>query len=109
MAYDEGLAERVLDQAAHLDGLSEKRMFGGWAAMWRGNLLIGVIDEDLIVRVGSDAYTEALAEAGVRPFDFTGRPMNGWVTVGPDAVAEDPDLAAWVARAAAFVGTLPAK
>lgn len=108
MAYDEGLAERVTDLTQQLPDLSEKRMFGGWGLMWQGNLLVGVIGDDLVVRVGPDAYEDAL-RAGGREFDFTGRPMKGWVMVPADAVAEEPELAAWIDRATRFVKTLPAK
>jgi hypothetical protein len=45
----------------------------------------------------------------VRPMDVTGRPMKGWATVLPEAVESDEALAEFVALAAAFVATLPAK
>lgn len=109
MAYDEGLAERI---RAALDGtaeVSERKMFGGLAFMVDNNMACGVLDDELMVRVGPDGYDHALARPGAREMDFTGRPMTGMVMVSGDAIAEDDDLAGWVERGAAFAGSLPPK
>lgn len=104
MAFDAGLAERV---AALLPpDAVEKRMFGGVAWMVAGNLAVGIHGERLIVRVGADDHAAALARPHVHPFDLTGRPMKGWVTVAPEGVGEDGELAAWVAQGVAFARTL---
>jgi TfoX/Sxy family transcriptional regulator of competence genes len=102
MAYDAVLAERVRD----LCGLPEKRMFGGAAFMLDGNMTVGIIGDDLAVRVPRDEYDAALTEPGTRPFDFTGRPMTGWLMVSGE-VLDDDVLAAWVSRATAYAGSLP--
>jgi TfoX/Sxy family transcriptional regulator of competence genes len=106
MAYDEGLATRLRDL---LPALTEKRMFGGLAFLLNGNMTVGVLGEALIVRLDADEAADALTEPGVRPFDFTGRPMKGWLMVAPERYAEDDDLMRWVDRAIDFVGALPAK
>jgi TfoX/Sxy family transcriptional regulator of competence genes len=49
MAYDEGLATRIQELLPHGQ---EKKMFGGWGLMHRGNLVVGVIGDDMIARVG---------------------------------------------------------
>ena len=59
--------------------------------------------------VGTDQGDEALLEPHVKEFDITGRPMKGWVLVGPEGVEEDDLLAGWIQRAVTFVGKLPAK
>ena len=84
-------------------------MFGGLAFMTSGNMLVGVIGEDLICRVGPHAMDDALALPGARVFDLTGRVMTGWVLVDGEAVAEDDALAEWIGRADRFVATLPPK
>ncbi len=109
MAYDTDLAERLLDAVAPLADITTRKMFGGYAVMWRGNMLAGVLGEDLMVRVGPDGYESALQQPGAREMEFTGRPMRGLVTVQADHVAQPEQVAGWVARATAFVGTLPAK
>jgi TfoX/Sxy family transcriptional regulator of competence genes len=109
MAYDEGLAHRLGDALGPLPGISEKKMFGGIAFLWHGNMLVGVIGDDLIARVGPEAQDDALAQPGARVFDFTGRPMKGWVIVDGAAVSEDEALADWIARCRDFVEALPPK
>jgi TfoX/Sxy family transcriptional regulator of competence genes len=109
VAFDEGLAFRVREQLGARPDLTEKKMFGGLAFMTSGNMLVGVIGDDLIARVGRDAMDDALAQPGTRLFDITGRPMSGWVVVAGDAVAEDDSLLSWIQRADRFVETLPPK
>lgn len=109
MAYDEQLAERVRRHLAKRNGLTERKMFGRLAFMISGNMCCGVVGEDLMVRVGPDAYDDALAQPGAKPMDFTGRPMRGMVYVSSKATSDDAVLAAWVERGAAFASSLPAK
>ena len=109
MAYSDELAERVRELLAAEPELREQQMFGGIAFMLRGNVCCGVLKNELLVRVGPDAYEEALGEPHAREMDFTGRPMSGWVTVEGGGVAGDAALASWVERGRAFALTLPAK
>ena len=109
MAYDEGLAHRLGESLSALPGITAKKMFGGIAFLWHGNMLVGVIGDDLIARVGPEAQEDALAQPGARVFDFTGRPMKGWVIVDGEAVAEDDALGDWISRARDFVEALPPK
>lgn len=106
MAYDEGLATRIRDL---LPKTTEKRMFGGLAFMERGNLVVGVLGDEMIARVGPKGMAAALAEDGARAFDFTGRPMQGWVVVDQSALEDDEQLESWVRRCRSFTDTLPAK
>ena len=41
MAYDEGLAIRLLGIVGDEDGLAEKKMFGGLAVLLGGNMAVG--------------------------------------------------------------------
>ena len=108
MAYDEHLAERARELLDRPD-VDERKMFGGIGFLVAGNMSVGVIGEDLIVRVDPDEAEALLAEPGARPFDFTGRPMKGWLFVAPDATAEDEDLERWVRRGEEFAASLPPK
>ncbi len=109
MAYDENLADRVMMAVEMLPDISTRKMFGGYAVMWRGNMLVGVIGDGLMVRVGPEQYDELVVLPGASPMEFTGRPMKGMVTVDADAVEADADLQTWLERAQDFVQTLPAK
>ena len=109
MAFDEALAERVRATVADVDGVVEKRMFGGLAFVLNGNMAVGVHGEELIVRLAPEQTEEALAEPDVRVFDMTGRPMKGWVLVGQEATASEDGLGAWVTRGLDFAESLPPK
>ena len=109
MAYDEELAERVREQVAAERGLAEKAMFGGLAFLLDGNMAVGLSGDELMVRVGPDRSAAALARPHTRPFDMTGRPMKGWILVGPDALGGEPELAGWVSEGVAFARSLPPK
>jgi TfoX/Sxy family transcriptional regulator of competence genes len=109
VAYDEELADRVRDLVSAHGEVSERKMFGGIAFMVGGNMAVGVLGEDLIVRLERDETEKALSEEGVREFDFTGRPMKGIVYVSPAQTAEDESLAGWVEAGAAYASSLPQK
>ncbi|WP_028812523.1 TfoX/Sxy family protein [Streptomyces flavidovirens] len=105
MAFDEGLVERVRARLGADPGITEKRMFSGLTFLHEGNMAVGVIGDELMVRVGPDATEAALAKPGTRP--FTGRPMRGWVVVASSAVSEDQALADWIDQGHAFAASLP--
>lgn len=109
MAYDEGLAQRIRDVLGDQAGLIERRMFGGIGFLVNGNMACGVNGDNLIVRVGREAYRDALKRRGAGVFDMTGRPMTGWIAVHPEGHASDADLRGWVQRGVAFALTLPPK
>ena len=109
MAYDEGLAQRMREMLVDVPALEEKKMFGGVGFMVAGNMACGVNQEDLIVRVGPEAYDDALQEPHTEEFDMTGRPMRGWVVVRPQGYESDKDLRAWIQRGLEFARDLPPK
>lgn len=109
MAYDELLGARMRAVLGPLPGLEEKKMFGGIGFLVNGNMACGVHKNNMIVRVGPENYTAALARAHTRPFDMTGRPMAGWIMVEPLGCATESDLKAWVEQGLAFAASLPGK
>ena len=109
MAYDEELAERVRSILATKLEAEERKMFGGLAFLVRGHMCCGITESMLMGRIGRDAYEEALEQEHVRPMDFTGRPLKGFVYVGPEGLEDEGVLEAWIDRCLAFVETLPAK
>lgn len=109
MAYDKPLADQVRATLADADAQAvEQSMFGGLAFMVGGHMTVGVLGDDLLVRVGHDGYADALASPAARPMDFTGRPMKTMVLVAT-AHLDDAALAAWVQRGLDFTRSLPAK
>ena len=109
MAYDEGLAQRIRELLPGDKSLVEKKMFGGVGFNLQGNMACGVNKDDLIIRVGPDGYDEAVVRPNARPFDFTGKPMKGWIMVGPEGYESDQDLQVWVEQGIVFALSLPPK
>jgi TfoX/Sxy family transcriptional regulator of competence genes len=109
MAFDEALADRIRDVLASRSDLSERKMFGGIAFMLAGNMAVGVIGEDLMVRLDPADAEKALREPHTRPMDFTGKPAKNMVYVDAQGTASDEDLAAWVEASADYASSLPPK
>jgi TfoX/Sxy family transcriptional regulator of competence genes len=109
MAYDQQLAQRIWEELRPLPNVVEKKMFGGVCFLVDGNMACGVIKNDLIVRVGAARHAQSLAQPHTRIFDFSGRPMNGWVMVAPGGCSSDQDLQTWVRQGVAFAKSLPPK
>jgi TfoX/Sxy family transcriptional regulator of competence genes len=107
MASDEGLAERIRSALSGRSDVREQKMFGGIAFMVGGRMAVGVVRNELMVRVGPDAHHDAVARPHARPMDFTGRPMHGFVYVAPEGIAEDYELGRWVEAGATFAASEP--
>jgi TfoX/Sxy family transcriptional regulator of competence genes len=106
MAYDEGLAERIRSTLEAEREITEKKMFGGVAFLLRGKMFVGIVKDDLMVRVGPVEYENALENQFARPMDFTGKPMAGYVFVAPEGTEDDDALERWVRLGLNFASTL---
>ena len=102
MAYDEDLANRIREQLADRNAVTEKRMFGGLAFLVDGSMAVAASRTGgLMVRV-DPAESDDLVEAdGVARMVMRGRQMDGWLLVDAERVAGDDELAAWVGRGVA--------
>ncbi len=109
MAYNEELALRIRQSIGMQTGVTERKMFGGLCFMVHGNMLGGVMGDEIIVRVGAERYEDALKQPHAREMDFTGRPMRGFVVVASEGIASDERLDEWVQRGAQFATSLPPK
>jgi TfoX/Sxy family transcriptional regulator of competence genes len=109
MAYDERLARRVAAILSTRKDVSERKMFGGIAFMVGDKMACGVVRDRLMVRIGSEAYDEALAKPHVHPMDFTGRPSRGMVYVAAEGAADDADLERWVSQGVTYAESLVPK
>lgn len=110
MAFDEGFAEWVRALLADDADARERKMFGGLCCfLCGGSMACGIVGDELIVRVGPEAWSEALSRPHVREMDFTGRSMKGMVYVGVPGFAEDADLPAWVDRGTSYARSRPPK
>jgi hypothetical protein len=109
VTYDETLADRVRGVLGDDPRLTERKMFGGLAFMIDGNMCVGIVGDDLVVRVGRDAYDATLSLPHAREMDFTGRPMRGFVFVAAAGITRRERLEAWVDRGLSYAESLPAK
>ena len=78
-------------------------MFGGLAFLRHGRMCCGIVGQDLMVRVVEKDMPLALRRAHVRPMDFTGRPLRGFVYVAPRGLATEDSLREWIQKGLAFV------
>ena len=109
MAFDPILAEKVRRVLVRCPDASERKMFGGLAFMVGDHMCCGVLDRRLVVRVAAVTYRRLLSAPHVRPMDFTGRPLTGFLYVEPEGYAAPGALARWLRRAVAFAQSLPPK
>jgi TfoX/Sxy family transcriptional regulator of competence genes len=100
MSYDEQLATRVRGALARQRNVDEKKMMGGLTFMVNGKMCVGILNDDLMARIDPAVHDEAVKKKGCREMDFTGRPMKGFVFVGPEGTKTG--LAGWVRLALDF-------
>ena len=85
MAFNEALAKRIRDQLKLFpEEFTEKKMFGGLSFLYKGKMTVGVMKDDLAVRVVHDKMNIELGKKSVRPMDFTKRPMKEFIYVSQD-------------------------
>lgn len=109
MAFNPELATRITKLASGQLGVTETKMFGGHGLLVNGNMSVGIQQDYLIIRVGKDAWEDALSQPGAKEMDFTGRSMRGWVMIHNDELADDQYLKKWVDTGLNFAASLPAK
>ncbi|MEX0844908.1 MAG: TfoX/Sxy family protein [Balneolaceae bacterium] len=109
MAYDKGLAERIRQVLRGRSDVEEKIMFGGICFMVSGHMCCGIVQDNLMARVGAEKYEQSLTKDHAREMDFTGRPMKGMIYVAPEGVSSDKDLENWISVCVDFTTSLPPK
>ncbi|MEX2282834.1 MAG: TfoX/Sxy family protein [Gemmatimonadota bacterium] len=98
MAYDEQLANRIRQAIGTRNDITERRMFGGLAFLCQGRMCCGIVGSDLMVRIPDDEFDAVMRGRHVRPMDFTGRPLRGFVYVSPPGFRTTTALRAWLSR-----------
>ena len=104
MPYSEILAARARKALGRAPKLEAKKMMGGLTYMVKGKMCVGILNEDLMCRIDPEVHDAALKRKGCRGMDFTGKPMKGFVFVGPAGTKSDADLKSWVALALDYNG-----
>ena len=102
MAYNEQLAQRIREAFTKIPRVEEKKMMGGLTFMVNGKMCVGILKDDLMARIDPGVYKTALRKKGCREMNFTGKPMKGFVLVGPAGTANKEDLSYWIGLALDF-------
>ncbi len=86
-----------------------KQMFGYPCAFLNGNMLTGLFEDQMMVRLSEEDRAKATLDAAARPFAPGGRPMREYVVLPAEIIADTRKLGSWLKRAIAYVESLPAK
>ena len=110
MPYEESVAERVRQVLPRTANVREIKMMGALIFMVDGHMCCGVSGNRLMVRVGAEAYQEALKQPHVGPLDVGGgRKPDAFVSIEEAGFATRVSLEKWTTKGLKFVGTLPGK
>ncbi|MFN0216810.1 MAG: TfoX/Sxy family protein [Saprospiraceae bacterium] len=97
MPYSEFLADRIRMQLRDKQvSFEEKKMMGGLCFMVNDKMCVGVDKENLMARIGPEAYPDALEKKGCSEMDLTGKPLKGFVFIDAEGVDTDKELAYWI-------------
>ena len=103
MAYDEHLSLRIQKQLFEKNIVFiEKKMFGGNAFMIADKMCIGVMKDQIMLRVMEEFYESLLEENHVKPMTFTGRSMKNFLFIEPEIYSTENQLNRWVDLAIDF-------
>ena len=96
-----------------IEGLPEverRKMFGYPCAFVHGQMLAGVFQDRIMLRLAEDDRTKFLKLPGAKSFEpMPGRAMREYVEFPPDLMESPAAVKRWVARGLAYVETLPPK
>lgn len=102
MAYNEKLAERIRAVLSSNKKVEEKKMMGGLTFMVNDKMCVGILKDELMVRIDPEMQESALKRKGSRIMDFTGRPMKGYLMVNETGMGTKKDLESWIDLALDF-------
>ena len=101
MAYNDELENRI-NQALKVfpesirEQIVSKKMFGGIAFLYSGKMTLGIVKDDLMVRVVNEKMPDVLRMEEVRPMDFTKKPMKEFIYVSPQGFISEEQLMFWI-------------
>ena len=82
MAFNETLSDRIREALSPQENVIEKRMFGGICYMVNDKMCVGVIGEDMMCRVGEEAFESAIERPGCREMGMrTREDFQYWINL----------------------------
>ncbi|MCX5971334.1 MAG: TfoX/Sxy family protein [Coprothermobacterota bacterium] len=90
--------------------VQQRKMFGLPCAFLVGQMVAGLFQDGLFLRLGEEDRKAFLALEGAGTFEpIPGRPMKEYVLVPPQLMDSDEALHAWLEKSLAYILTLPPK
>jgi TfoX/Sxy family transcriptional regulator of competence genes len=90
--------------------IERRKMFGYPSAFVNGNMFTGLFQDQMFVRVSPEDHAALEGRYGPLPFEpMAGRPMRGYTRLPDDIIADEGEVAAWIAKSLAWSAALPAK
>ena len=103
MAFNEYLVDRVSqffrEKSIHFE---PEKMFGGFVFMVDNKMCVGVMKDEIMVRINPAIFEESLQKEGCRPMDFTKKSMKGFIYLSDEAIDLDKNLHYWLQLALDF-------
>jgi len=96
MAYSEELINRIREAFINIEHVEEKEMFQGLCFMVNDKMCVCVRDDEMMCRIGHEAYEAILGREGCRPMIHGGKTMKGFVFVGPEGYRSQKDFDDWI-------------
>lgn len=109
MAYNLTLAQRIREIVYVQKDASERKMFGGICFMIGGNMVCGVVGDELMSRINPENHAVALERPHAKPMEFTGRSMKGYLFIEPEGIRTKRELAYWVNQGIKVAQSIPPK
>lgn len=93
-----------------LPGVELRKMFGYPCVFVNGNMLAGLFDDFMMLRLSPTDRQAFLQLDGAREFSpMPGKTMREYVAVPADVLADDERLAYWLKRGRAYTECVPPK
>jgi TfoX/Sxy family transcriptional regulator of competence genes len=96
MHTDEILVNMAREMLQYVPTLEEKHMFGGVCFMVNDKMCAGIVKDELMCRIDPEKEAELLHMPGVRPMDFSGKPMKGYLYVACEYLRKPSELKYWL-------------
>lgn len=77
--------------------------------MLKEKMFVGIVKDDLMVRVLNEKYEEYIQKPNAREMDFTGKPLKGYLYVSPGGFKTDKQLAKWIELGVEYALNSPPK
>lgn len=106
----EKLIENFLSTLEKNPLVEMRKMFGYPCAFIRGNLCMGLHEENWMIRLSQEDRAIILSVHGAKPFDpMKGRPMKEYVTLSSEMLDNPQIREEWIQKSIDYTSSLPVK